>query len=80
MKTINISIAGIGNVGSHVIKYLSENNKFIYNKTKIKFNIIGISGKNYSKKRIFNINDYKWYKNPLDLISNSNTEILIELI
>ena len=80
MKTINISIAGIGNVGSYVIKNLSENNEFIFKKTKIKFDIIGISGKNYSKKRIFNLNNYKWYENPLDLINNTKTDILIELI
>ena len=80
MKTINVCIAGLGNVGSHVINTIIENNEFTKNKAALKFNIIGISAKEKSKKRIFNINNYKWFDNPLDLINVPDCDVLIELI
>ena len=80
MINIRVSIAGIGNVGTHVIENLSKNEKFISEKSFIKFEIVGISAKNKNKKRTINIDKYKWYDNPLDLITISNPNIFIELI
>lgn len=80
MKKFNVSIAGIGNVGIHVIKSLFQKDEFIFEKTRFKFEIVGISAKNINKKRSFNINKFKWYDNPLDLITDSDCEIIIELI
>ena len=51
MKTVKICIAGLGNVGSHVVDSLSQNEKYIVDKTFIKFEINGISAKNRNKKR-----------------------------
>ncbi len=81
MKTLRISIAGIGNIGSHLVHNLSLSEKFFINKSSTKFEIIAISAKNKNKKRKFNIDKYKWCENPLDLISDSiKPDILIELI
>ena len=77
---LNICIAGIGNVGSNVIKTILENDEIIKNKSNIKFNILGISGKNRSKKRIFNTQNFKWFDNPLDLVKIDNCNVIIELI
>ena len=51
MKTMKICIAGLGNVGSYVVDSLSQNEKYIVDKTFIKFEIKGISAKNRNKKR-----------------------------
>ena len=80
MKTMKICIAGLGNVGSYVVDSLSQNEKYIVDKTFIKFEIKGISAKNRNKKRIFNCDHFKWYENPFDLINNSKSDIFIELI
>jgi len=79
-KKINIVVAGLGNVGSHVITSILDINKNSFDKTKIDFNIIGISAKDKTKQRIFNIEEYNWVDNPLDLIDLPNCDILIELI
>ena len=55
MTTLNICIAGLGNVGSQLIKSIEENNSYFENKFDIKINIIGISAINKNKKRIINI-------------------------
>ena len=80
MKNLNICIAGLGNVGSHLISTIIKNKKFIETKALITLDIIGISAKNKSKHRIFDINKFEWFDNPLDLIDVNKCNVLIELI
>ena len=80
MKTLNICIAGLGNVGSAVVNALSRDQKYIIDKSLIHFKIVGISANHRNKKRVFNTDDFRWYDNPFDLINNSNTDVFIELI
>jgi homoserine dehydrogenase len=51
MKTFNIAIAGLGNIGLEVYKNLTKNKKNILEKTGFKINISHISVKNTRKKR-----------------------------
>ena len=80
MKELNICIAGLGNVGSHLISTIEETKTFLNSKISNDIKILGISAKNKKKKRIFNIDNYKWFDNPLDLLSIPNCNVLIELI
>ena len=80
MKNLNICIAGLGNVGSHLVTTIQENNKLINSKASLSINIKGVSAKNRSKKRICEINKYDWCDNPLDLLRIKDCEVLIELI
>ena len=80
MNQLNICIAGLGTVGSNVIATIENNIKTINYKTSLSFNILGISAKNKTKKRIFNIDRYQWFENPLDLVDVKNCQVLIELI
>ena len=80
MKKINICIAGLGNVGSHLISTIETNNEYIYSKNNINFNILGITAKNKSKKRIFNTNKYKWCEDPYDLLKINDCNVFVELI
>ena len=50
MKTFNIAIAGLGNIGLEVYKNLTKNKKNILKKTGFKVNISLISVKNLTKK------------------------------
>lgn len=77
---MNICIAGLGNVGSHLVNSIKKNNEFFKNKTSISFNITGVSAKDFKKKRIFDISEYQWFDNPLDLINENRCNVLIELI
>ena len=80
MRKVNICIAGLGNVGSEVVKYLTNNKEYYLKKTNIEFNILAISAKNKSKKRVFDLNKFKWLDDPLDLIKINDCNIVIELI
>jgi len=80
IKKLNICIAGLGNVGANVVSTIINNEEFISLKASLLFNIIGVSAKNKFKKRIFDINSYTWFDDPLDLIKLKDCDILIELI
>ena len=80
MKEISISVAGLGTVGSQVIKSIENKSYEIIHKTNLKFNIIGISAKNKDKKRIVDTSKYQWFDNPLDLVRPNKCDVLIELI
>ena len=80
MKEINISIAGLGNVGSHLVNTIEKNKDIVDFKSNIKFNIVGISAKNKNKKRIFNTLNYSWYDNPKNLLNIKNLDVFVELI
>jgi homoserine dehydrogenase len=82
MKNLNICIAGLGNVGSAVVNLIEKNSKYIKNKSNLTINIIGLSAKNKDKDRNFNVKDYKWIEDPIDLlnINDVKPDILIELI
>ena len=79
-NVLNLCIAGLGNVGASVISTISENNQLTDHKTSLTFNILGISAKNILKKRIFDVSQYQWFDNPLDLINVKDCDVLIELI
>ena len=80
MNKINVCIAGLGNVGSHLVKSIQENRKFIATKAGIEINILGVSAKDISKKRICDIANYQWFQDPNDLINVKDCNVIIELI
>ena len=82
MNNINICIAGLGNVGSALVHLIEKNAEFVKLKSELNINIIGISAKNKTKKRNFNIENYFWIDDPLQLlnIKDKKPDILIELI
>ena len=82
MKNLNISIAGLGNVGSAVVNVIEANSSYWKKKSNLSLNIIGLSAKNINKERSFNTKKYKWVEAPIDLlnINDVKPDILIELI
>ena len=82
MRSINICIAGLGNVGSALVELIEKNSEFIKYKSELKINIIGLSARNKNKKRNFNIGKYFWVDDPMNLlnIKEEKPNVLIELI
>ena len=79
-EKINIAIAGFGNIGSYFYKILEKNKINIFTKTgKVPF-VKYISARNINKKRLIKIPKSKWVKNPLNIPSMDNVDIVFELI
>ena len=80
MRTFNIAIAGLGNIGLEVYKNLIKNKKNIYNKTGFKINISHVCAKNIKKNRGVSISKKIWVTNPLQLPKIKEIDIIVELI
>ena len=79
-KELNIGIVGLGTVGSGVIKSIEKNKEYFKNNYDVKFNIIGISANSKNKERSFDVDNYNWFDEPLELISEKNIDTIIELV
>ena len=53
MNKINICIAGLGNVGSALVRIIEKNAELVNLKSELNINIIGLSAKNKTKKKKF---------------------------
>jgi len=80
MKSVNICIAGLGTVGSNVVLSLNENKDYISSKANLSFNILGVSAKNKSKKRLCDVTNFAWFDDPMELLNIAECNVLIELI
>ena len=79
-KNINIGLVGFGNIGSYFYQTLSKNRKIIQTKTGRLPVIKYISTKSINKKRKIKFPINKWIKNPLDLATKKDIDIIIELV
>ena len=77
---INIAIVGFGNIGSYFYKTLKQDTKKIFTKTGRIPVVKYISAKNIYKKRKIKIPKSKWIKDPLNLTSMDDVNIIVELI
>ena len=80
MNKLNICIAGIGNVGSELIKSIEENKSYFEKKSSFQFNIIGISAKNKNKNRNVDIKKYRWFDDPIEMSKLNDCNVIVELI
>ena len=79
-KLFRIGIVGLGNIGSHLYKYLNNNNNILSGRNNAKYKIVYVSAKNIKKKRSIKINKKQWVKNYLDITKKKDVDIIIELI
>ncbi len=80
MNKLNICIAGIGNVGSELIKSIEENKSYYEKKSSFQFNIIGVSAKNKNKNRNVDIKKYRWFDDPIEMSKLNDCNVIVELI
>jgi len=79
-KKVVIGIVGFGNIGGYFYDTLQKNLKNISIKTGKVPVVKYISCKSFSKKRKFKLPKSKWIKNPLELVSKKDLDVVIELI
>lgn len=77
---LNIAIAGIGVVGSGVVKILEKDCELIEKKCGKRINIKYISAKNRNKDRGFDVLRYVWEDDPLAIAEKPDCDLIVELI
>ncbi len=80
MKTFNIAIVGLGQIGSYLYNEIIKKRKDIELKTGKKIKIVAVSAKNKNKSRKFKINKKIFYSDPLNIFKEKKVDILFECI
>ena len=78
MKSLKIGIAGLGNVGEEVAYQII--NGFKVQKNLFDIEIIAVSAKSKNKNRKVDISNIDFCDDPLEMASNPNLDLVIELI
>ncbi|MGH1455481.1 MAG: homoserine dehydrogenase [Alphaproteobacteria bacterium] len=77
---LRIGIAGLGTVGTGVIKILEENAEVITARTGCNISITAVSAQNRDKDRGVDLSDYAWIDNPCDMATSDSVDVVVELI
>ncbi len=79
-KKLNIGIAGLGTVGQGVFKILTDKKEYFSKKFGCELNIVAVSSRDKNKDRGLNLTGIKWYENAVDLASDNNVDVVVEVI
>ena len=77
-KTWRVGVAGLGTVGGGLIKFLQEKPGFAPAGGKAV--VTGVSARNRSRKRDFDISGYTWFDDPVALASSPEIDLFVELV
>ena len=77
---ISIGLAGVGVVGEGVVKMLDERQDEINLRCNKNIVIKAVSAKNKEKRRSVNLSQFKWYDNAVEMASDNNIDVIVELI
>lgn len=77
---LKIGIAGLGSVGGSVYKLLAEHAALLENRTQKKIEVTAVSARSRSKDRGINVSGAKWHDNPVDIASDPNVDVVVELM
>ncbi|RCL02869.1 MAG: homoserine dehydrogenase [Candidatus Tokpelaia sp. JSC161] len=80
IQALRIGIAGLGTVGSAVLRLFDEKAKTLALRCGRPLKIVAVSAKNLKRKRGIAINSYKWYDDPLKLASSEEIDVFVELM
>lgn len=80
MKKVNVGLIGFGNVGSGVVKILSDRKRFLSDKIGLEINIKKICDKDIASKRNVSVDKSLFTKDAKSILSDPQIDIVVELM
>jgi homoserine dehydrogenase len=77
-KVWRIGVAGLGTVGTGLIKFLTERPDFAPAGGRVE--IAGVSARSRSRPRPVDISAYRWFDDPVALASSPDVDLFVELV
>ncbi|MFA4994270.1 MAG: homoserine dehydrogenase [Bdellovibrionales bacterium] len=77
---LKIAIAGLGNVGTALVRQLRQNADLITSRTGMPVVIKAVSARDKSRKRECDLSGIEWIDNPRGLASLSGVDVVVELM
>ena len=79
-QPLRLGIAGLGTVGSGVIKMLLNNASLLSLRAGRQITISAVSAKSRTKKRPFDLSGIDWENNPVELAKRDDVDVFVELM
>ena len=78
--TLRVGLAGLGTVGSGVLRLLAENESIIAARAGRQVRPVAVSARNRNRDRGTSIEHLRWLDDPLDLVRDPEIDVVVELI
>ncbi|MGI9498856.1 MAG: homoserine dehydrogenase [Geminicoccaceae bacterium] len=78
--SLNIGIAGLGTVGSGVVRLLQQNGGLLGERAGRNIALKAVSARDKSRNRDIDLDGVRWYEDPLALAADPEVDAVIELI
>jgi homoserine dehydrogenase len=79
-KTVNIGLAGLGTVGAGVLKIINTHSELLQARTGTQLTVTAVSGRDRNKDRGVSLAGITWYDDAVDLATDPNVDVVLELI
>jgi homoserine dehydrogenase len=80
VSALRIGIAGLGTVGSGVLRLLDQQRALLALRAGRPIEIVAVSARTRAKQRDFNLSSITWCDDPVSLASNPEVDVVVELI
>lgn len=77
---LRLGIAGLGTVGAGVVRLLCEHADLLKTRTGRLLQVVAVSARDRTRDRGIDVTGLQWYDNALDLVQDSNVDVIVELI
>lgn len=77
---LRLGIAGLGTVGAGVIHLLETNADLITARAGRPLHVVAVSARDRTRDRGVNLSGLRWYDNAVDLVSDPDVDVVVELI
>src|SRR5512132_4045978 len=77
---LRVGIAGLGTVGSAVLRLLEENGALVALRAGRELRVVAVSARNRQRERGLALERYRWYDDPLALAADPEIDLVVELI
>ncbi|WP_208437678.1 homoserine dehydrogenase [Bartonella taylorii] len=79
-ETLKVGIAGLGTVGTSVIRILREKADSLACQCGRSIKIVAVSARDRSRNRGIDLSDVKWFDSPVDMAASDEIDVFVELI
>ncbi len=77
---LKVGVAGLGTVGGGVVKILQNSADLLTSRTGRAMQVTAVCARNRNIDRGFSLNGLIWHDDPIDLASDPNVDVVVELI
>lgn len=79
-KSLSIGVAGLGTVGTGVVRLLQQNAELIAKRAGQPIHIFAVNARDQSKERDFSFDGIRWIQDAVELATHDDIDVFVELI